>query len=103
LFSLSPAAGGVLYWHNAATGASTYTRPAPVVPPPGFVSLPPPAPEKKKKKEKPKDKTPIPGTTWIRVKTTEGNVFYMDKESKKSEWTIPEAIKVGRPSIKSHS
>ncbi len=49
--------------------------------------------EKKKKKEKPKDKVPIPGTTWTRVKTTEGNVFYFDKETKLSEWTVPESIK----------
>lgn len=49
---------------------------------------------KKKKKEKPKDKTPVPGTSWIRVKTNEGNVFYMNKETKKSEWTVPEEIEV---------
>jgi transcription elongation regulator 1 len=50
--------------------------------------------EKKKKKEKPKEKTPILGTSWTRVKTTEGNVFYMNKETKQSEWVIPDDIKV---------
>lgn len=35
---------------------------------------------------------PIPGTTWTRVTTTEGNVFYFEKESKVSEWTVPESI-----------
>jgi transcription elongation regulator 1 len=49
--------------------------------------------EKKKKKEKPKQKVPIPNTTWVRVTTSEGNVFYFESESKKSEWTIPDEIK----------
>lgn len=49
--------------------------------------------EKKKKKEKPKDKVPVPGTTWTRITTTEGNVFYFEKESKRSEWSVPEEIK----------
>lgn len=38
-------------------------------------------------------KTPIPGTEWIRVRTTEGNVFYTHKAKKESVWTVPEAIK----------
>lgn len=45
------------------------------------------------KKEKPKAKVPIPGTTWTRVTTNEGNVFYFEKESKKSEWSVPDEIK----------
>lgn len=73
------------------------------VPPPGYPAFPPgsssdPTPpggkEKKKKKEKAKDKVPVPGTSWIRVKTSEGNTFYMNKETKQSEWTVPDEIKV---------
>ncbi len=64
------------------------------MPPTGMPSiLQPPAPEPKKKKEKPKEKTLIPGTTWTKVVTTEGNVFYTEKETKKSSWTVPEEIK----------
>ncbi|GMK59574.1 hypothetical protein CspeluHIS016_0801800 [Cutaneotrichosporon spelunceum] len=80
------------YYYNSVTKASTYTRPT-------FASTAPPtapptaAPkEKKKKKEKPKDRVPIPGTGWMRVTTNEGNVFYFEKETKRSEWTIPEEI-----------
>ncbi|GAA5834689.1 hypothetical protein JCM11251_003633 [Rhodosporidiobolus azoricus] len=81
-------------------------------PPPGFPIAPstavPPAqlpplhftaqselkPEKKKeKKEKPKEKLPIEGTPWIRVTTNKGNVFYSQKETKESVWTVPEEIK----------
>jgi len=46
-----------------------------------------------KKKEKPLVKTPIPGTEWIRVVTTEGNKFYTHKAKKESVWTVPEDIK----------
>lgn len=97
------ASGGAPYWYNALTGQSTFTRPVVdfSVPPPGFPPFPPnaaapvaPVAEKKKKKDKPKDKVPVPGTSWIRVTTTEGNVFYMNKETKKSEWTVPEEISV---------
>jgi hypothetical protein len=45
-----------------------------------------------KKKEKPMVKTRIPGTDWLRVKTTEGNVFYSHKIKKESIWTVPEEI-----------
>lgn len=38
-------------------------------------------------------KTPIPGTDWIRVKTTEGNTFYSHKVDKRSLWTVPDEIK----------
>jgi transcription elongation regulator 1 len=48
--------------------------------------------EPKKKKEKPKEKIPIPGTTWTKVSTTAGNIFYTEKESKRSSWTIPDEI-----------
>ena len=46
-----------------------------------------------KKKEKPKVKTPIPGTEWLRVTTTEGNIFYTHTVKKHSVWTVPEEIK----------
>jgi transcription elongation regulator 1 len=35
----------------------------------------------------------IPGTGWTRVTTNEGNVFYFEKESKRSEWSVPEEIR----------
>ncbi|KAK8864295.1 hypothetical protein IAR55_001541 [Kwoniella newhampshirensis] len=87
------------YYYNAQTRESTYIRPSAFPPfpptgaPPFIGGSPAPEKENKKKKEKPKDKVPIPGTTWTRVRTNEGNVFYFEKESKRSEWTIPEEIK----------
>jgi hypothetical protein len=59
---------------------------------PPFFNIPPQAPPKKKKKEKPSVKTPIPGTDWTRVLTTEGNLFYFHKPTKQSVWTAPEEI-----------
>lgn len=53
----------------------------------------PPAPVSKPKKEKPRVKTPIPGTDWLRVITTQGNTFYTHKVDKKSVWTVPDEIK----------
>lgn len=47
----------------------------------------------KKKKEKPLVKAPIPGTEWLRVKTTEGNTFYTHKGRKESVWIMPEEIR----------
>ena len=38
-------------------------------------------------------KTPIPGTEWLRVITTEGNTFYTHKVKKESVWTVPDEIK----------
>ena len=38
-------------------------------------------------------KTPIPGTPWLRVITTEGNTFYTHTGEKRSVWTVPEEIK----------
>lgn len=72
-------------------------------PPPAFFSGPPPAPAAqapvpdskpaKKKKEKPREKLPIPGAEgWLRVTTTEDNVFYTHVERKESHWTVPEEI-----------
>ncbi|WVR07149.1 hypothetical protein IAU60_004190 [Kwoniella sp. DSM 27419] len=93
------------YYYNAQTRESTYTRPSafPPFPPtgqhvpfagPGVQAAPAVAEnEKKKKKEKPKVKVPIPGTGWTRITTSEGNVFYFEKESKRSEWTVPDEIK----------
>lgn len=45
-----------------------------------------------KKKEKAHVKTPIPGTDWLRVVTTEGNAFYSNKVTKQSSWTVPPEI-----------
>lgn len=45
-----------------------------------------------KKKEKAHLKTPIAGTDWLRVTTTEGNVFYSNKVTKQSSWTVPPEI-----------
>ena len=52
-----------------------------------------PAPAPKPIKDKPLVKTPIPGTDWIRVKTTQGNTFYSHKAEKRSLWTVPDEIK----------
>ena len=46
-----------------------------------------------KKKEKPLVKTPIPGTEWLRVITSEGNTFYFHKLRKESVWAIPDEIR----------
>ncbi|KAJ7700068.1 Hsp90 protein-domain-containing protein [Mycena rosella] len=83
---LSPT--GQPYFFNVNTKESTYLRP-----------LPPPMAPTKKKKDKPLVKTPIPGTDWLRVKTTEGNVFYSHKVEKKSIWHIPDEIKAAVESL----
>lgn len=77
------------YYYNSNTKQSTYTRPT--FNPIASSSATPSEP--KKKKEKPKQKVAIPGTTWQRVTTSEGNVFYFEKATKRSEWTIPDEIK----------
>lgn len=78
---------GQPYYHNAQTQQSTYVRPLPT-----FANLPPPQ-AVKAKKEKPLVKTPVPGTDWIRVLTTEGNTFYTNKAKKESVWSVPDEIK----------
>ncbi|KIP08319.1 hypothetical protein PHLGIDRAFT_18947 [Phlebiopsis gigantea 11061_1 CR5-6] len=81
---------GQPYYFNAVTQESTYSRPLPAFPViPGQI----PVAQSAKKKEKPRVKTPIPGTDWIRVETTEGNIFYSHKVEKRSVWTVPEEIK----------
>ena len=104
--------GVTRYYYNAATQQSTYVRPMIPTAPASFPPFPPngvshsmqpsyvqagpssaPPPAKKPKKEKPRNRVPIPDTTWTRVTTNEGNVFYFEKESKRSEWTVPEEIK----------
>lgn len=92
--------GRTKYYYNSNTKESTYVRPsfAPLPNAGGPTGIPGQSggaevKEKKKKKEKPKQKVPIPNTTWMRVTTSEGNVFYFETESKKSEWTIPDEIK----------
>lgn len=93
------APGGQSYYYNAATKESTYVRPLPAFPappfPPGVVPAyaAPPSEKKSVKKEKAKVKTPIPGTAWLRVTTTAGNVFFTNTERKESVWTVPEEIK----------
>lgn len=84
--------GVTKYYYNSNTKESTYTRPS-FAPLPQTAGGPSEVKEKKKKKEKPKQKVEVPGTTWTRVTTSEGNVFYFEKESKRSEWTVPEEIK----------
>ncbi|KDQ64486.1 hypothetical protein JAAARDRAFT_117992 [Jaapia argillacea MUCL 33604] len=80
---------GQPYYYNTVTKESSYVRPLPT-----FQLMPQPvAPHPKKKKEKPVAKTPIPGTDWLRVKTTEGNIFYTHKVKKESFWTVPDEIK----------
>ncbi|CAA7259746.1 unnamed protein product [Cyclocybe aegerita] len=75
---------GVPYYYNAFTRESTYTRPAPPIPVPQSDQI---------KKEKPLLKTPIPGTDWLKVTTTEGNIFYSHKVRKESVWVVPEELK----------
>ncbi|KAI0796793.1 hypothetical protein C8Q75DRAFT_710216 [Abortiporus biennis] len=79
---------GQPYYFNAQTQESTYIRP-----PPAFPIVPQPQTKQPPRKEKPKVKTPIPGTSWLRVITTEGNTFYTNKATKTSLWTIPDEIK----------
>lgn len=44
--------------------------------------------------ERPREKVPIPGTNgWLRVTTTHDHVFYAQKKTKRSSWTIPEEIR----------
>jgi transcription elongation regulator 1 len=104
--------GVTKYYYNSHTKDSTYTRPSfaplpfqnsygangsggmiPVSAAAGGAAAPKEKEKEKKKKEKPKEKVQIPGTTWTRVTTTEGNIFYFEKESKQSEWTVPEEIR----------
>ena len=89
--------GRTKYYFNSQTKESTYTRPVFSIP--SSSSLPAPQPpqsdqpaKKKRKKEKAKEKVDIPGTTWQRITTNEANVFYFEKESKRSEWSVPDAI-----------
>ncbi|KAF9259497.1 HSP90-domain-containing protein [Marasmius fiardii PR-910] len=83
---LSPT--GQPYYHNPTTKESTYIRPLPT-----FLQTGKPVSEPQKKKDKPLSKIQIPGTEWLRVRTTEGRIFYMHKTKKESVWTVPEEIK----------
>jgi len=76
---------GQPYYFNTLTRESTYIRP--------IVQSTEPADNVPKKKEKPLLKTLIPGTDWLRVTTTEGNVFYSHKIRKESVWTVPDELK----------
>uniref|UniRef100_V5F252 WW domain-containing protein n=2 Tax=Kalmanozyma brasiliensis (strain GHG001) TaxID=1365824 RepID=V5F252_KALBG len=69
---ISPA--GRTYYHNAASGKSTYMFPTP-------------------KREKPTSKTAIPHTVgWFKVTTNRENVFYFHPDSKRSEWIPPPEV-----------
>lgn len=83
--SLAPT--GHAYYYNAVTRESTYARP-----PHASHSVLPNQP-RKTSQEKPLFKAHIPTTDWLRVKTTEGNVFYSHKARKESVWTVPDEIK----------
>ena len=83
------APGGQPYYFNSQTRESTYIRPLPTFP---FHPVAPPQPVAPKK-EKPLTKTPIQGTEWLRVKTTAGNIFYSNKVTKESVWTVPSEIR----------
>ncbi|KAF9780106.1 hypothetical protein BJ322DRAFT_1101483 [Thelephora terrestris] len=84
--------GGQPYYFNIHTSESTYVRPLPTFPMmnPAVAAFDPVV---KPVKDKPLVKTPIPGTDWIRVKTTQGNTFYSHKVEKRSMWVIPEDIR----------
>lgn len=82
-----PAPSGQFYYYNAQTRESTYVRPT------ADAAQASASPAAKKKKEKPKLKEPIPGTDWLKVTTTEDNIFYSHPETKVSSWTVPEEIK----------
>ena len=106
--------GQTYYWHKQSK-TSTYKRPtADPAPPPtsgsSAAAAPVAAPQvagadlqqpaastssAPKKKEKPKRKDAIPGADgWLRVTTNLGNVFYTNAETRRSEWKVPEEIKV---------
>lgn len=89
--SLAPT--GHLYYYNTVTRESTYTRPPPA-------SLP--SQPRKTNQEKPLFKAQIPSTDWLRVKTTDGNVFYSHKGRKESVWTVPDEIKDGLEQLEQH-
>lgn len=81
---------GQFYYYHAATQESTYVRPSIAL---TTSSTPVTDKKKDKKKEKPKIKKPIPGTSWLKVTTTEDNVFYTNTDTKLSVWTVPDEIK----------
>lgn len=53
----------------------------------------------KKEKEKPIFKNHIPGTNWLQITTTEGNIFYFHKITKQSVWSIPSELKTALEDI----
>jgi transcription elongation regulator 1 len=85
-----PAPTGHVYYHHAGTNQSTYVRPIPTF---ANMNAMQSTASSVPKKDKPLVKTPIPGTEWIRVKTTQGNIFYNNKSTKASVWVMPEEIK----------
>lgn len=91
---------GTPYYYHKVSNTSTYTRP--VLPGASAVKvstlrarcLAQHAQDKPPKavKEKPKSKRPVPGTEWLRVETTQGNVFWTHTGLKTSSWTVPDDI-----------
>lgn len=76
---------GYLYYYNQITAESTYNRPISL----SFTNVGKP---KKRKKEKPAKKMRVEESSWFRVLTNRGNVFYFNEESRESIWDIPEDI-----------
>lgn len=81
LTALYIAPTGHPYYYNNVTRQSTYVRPVL------------PTQLRSTKQEKPLFKAHIPTTDWLRVKTTEGNVFYSHKVRRESVWIVPDEIK----------
>ena len=85
LFYIVLGPNGQPYYHNLAALESTFVRPIYLTP---AQKLP-----VKQKQEKPLLKTHIPGFDWLRITTTERNIFYFHKKSKKSTWVVPDELK----------
>ena len=76
---------GYLYYYNPSTAESTYNRPISLA----HLSA---HQKKKRKREKPATKTLVPDSSWLRVLTNRGNVFYHNSETKDSTWDVPADI-----------
>ena len=70
------------YWYNRITKESTWEKPACL----GGAS------EADSATDDPIDWRPIPETTWQKVTTEKGNVYYYNTETEESTWECPESI-----------